>query len=186
MALVRKRDKSQRSEPAIFSAAPWAYLALDSKIYSKTVIFPCWSRMSMDRELFCMQHFCWMRENKTFDHIEAKCNPNIRFTFKILSFCLALDPKIHSKTANLHCWSRLFIIQSLHLTSSFWSFLTVLDPKTPSWTFNSPNLIRIFTRHVTYNQQSRTHQLAFWSVCHFIHPTKIFVFFNFVLGSIWQ
>ena len=113
-------------------------------------------------------------------------------------FCLALDPKIHSKTANLTCWSRLLMtrptkntysetIQNLHfITSCFWPFLTAIDPKTPSWTFYSSDPIRIFTRHVTYNQQSRTHQLAFWSVCHFIHPTKIFVFFNFVLGSIWQ
>ena len=109
MALVRKRDKSQRSEPAIFSSAPQAYLALDSKIYSKTVIFPCWSRMSKDRELILHATLLLNAGNKTFDHIEAKCNPNIHFTSKILSFCLALDPKIHSKTANLPCWSRLFM-----------------------------------------------------------------------------
>ena len=92
-ALVRKRDKSPRSEPAIFSAAPWACLTLDSKYTPKPstclVDIVCLWIASW----FCMQHFCWMRENKTFDHIEAKCNPRHSFHLKDLVFLFSAWPK---------------------------------------------------------------------------------------------
>ena len=128
---------------------------------------------------------------------QKKCNPRHSLQIKDLVFLFSAWPKNTLQNRQLALLISTFydvfnlehIFQNNPKPPSYIKFLVFSYcawRKTPSWTFNSFDLIRIFTRHVTYNQQSRTHQLAFWSVCHFIHPTKIFVFFNFVLGSIWQ
>ena len=57
-------------------------------------------------------------------------------------------------------------------------------PKTPSWTFYSSDLIRIFTRHVTYNQQSRTHPYKKFRLLQFCARINLTVKNGYFEGSI--
>ena len=87
----------------------------------------------MDRELILHATLLLNAGNKTFDHIEAKCNPNIHFTSKILSFCLAIDSKIHSKTANWFKKETSHNEVSLPFSAQHYELASLAKQPVPAW-----------------------------------------------------